>query len=129
MSLEGISKKFYLTCQRLNHVSIATPIVDSLTPINPLFPTLFILSIVFPILSLGSVLLIRNSKFVSARTVGAVALFLGGLGLVINLGVIVMLVALQSSGAAGLIVILDMLLILGLQVPTIYIGYSKLRKK
>jgi hypothetical protein len=109
-------------------VSIATPIVDSLPPINPLFLTLFILWIVFPIMSLGSVLLIRNSKFVSARTVGAVALFLGGLGLVINLGVIVMLVVLQSSGAAGLFVILDMLLILGLQFPTLYIGYSKLRK-
>ena len=74
-------------------------------------------------------LLLRNKKSVSAHTVGTVALFLGGLGLTINVGIIVIVAALRLSGAAGLIVGLDLTMILGIQFPTLYIGYSKLKEK
>jgi hypothetical protein len=110
-------------------VSIATPIVDSLQPINPLFLTLFILWLLFPLLILGAVLLLRNSRSVSARAVGVAALFLGGLGLVINVGILVIFMVLNLNGAAGFIGVLALLIILGVQFPTIYIGYSVLKRK
>jgi hypothetical protein len=110
-------------------VSTATPIVDSLSPINPLFLTLGILWILFPLISLSALLLLRNIKSISAKAFGVAALFLGGLGLTINIGVIVWFMALNSNGAAGLMIALDLLMILGIQFPTIYIGYSKLKRK
>ncbi|MCW4000726.1 MAG: hypothetical protein NWE93_10840 [Candidatus Bathyarchaeota archaeon] len=110
-------------------MSFATPIVDFLPPPNPFIPLLFILWFLFPILSLSAVLLLRNNKSVSAHTVGAMGLFLGGLGLAINIGVIAFIDALAMSGFNDLIVTLDLLMIIGLQMPNLYVGYSKFTQK
>ncbi len=105
-------------------MSAATTLV---APISPLLITFFIVWILFPVLSLCAVLLLRNSRSISPHTIGAAALILGGIGLTINVGFIVVLVVSKTSG--GLIGALDLIMILGVQFPTLYIGCSKLKEK